>query len=197
MLLWGGQVVSTLGSSASNVIYPLLILQITDSPAAAGISAALGHIPYLLFSLPAGALIDRWDRKRVMILCDIGRALTVTTIAAALWLDVLTVWQIYAAAFIEGSFFVFFNLAEVAALPRVVAKEQLPQAAAQNEAAFAAAYIVGPSFGTLLYQSLGRAAPFVADAISYVVSIIDRKSTRLNSSHLVISYAVFCLKKKT
>ena len=59
----------------------------------------------------------------------------------------------------------------MAALPRVVPKEQLPQAAAQNEAAFAAAYIVGPSFGTLLYQGLGRAAPFVADAISYVVSI--------------------------
>lgn len=171
MLLWGGQVVSTLGSSASNVIYPLLILAITDSPAAAGIGAALAHVPYLLFSLPAGALIDRWDRKRVMILCDAGRALTVASIAAALWLDVLSVGQMYAAAFIEGSFFVFFNIAEVAALPRVVPKEQLPQAAAQNEAAFAAAYIVGPSFGTLLYQGLGRAAPFVADAISYVVSI--------------------------
>jgi len=171
MLLWGGQVVSTLGSSASNVIYPLLILAITDSPAAAGIGAALANVPYILFSLPAGALVDRWDRKRVMILCDAGRALTVASIAAALWLDVLNVGQIYAAAFIEGGFFVFFNIAEVAALPRVVPKEQLPQAAAQNEAAFAAAYIVGPSFGTLLYQGLGRAAPFVADAISYVVSI--------------------------
>src|SRR5205085_455910 len=138
MLLWGGQVVSTLGSSASNVIYPLLILAITDSPAAAGIGAALAHVPYLLFSLPAGALIDRWDRKRVMILCDAGRALTVASIAAALWLDVLSVRQLYAAAFIEGSFFVFFNIAEVAALPRVVPKDQLPQAAAQNEAACAA-----------------------------------------------------------
>src|SRR5437764_150507 len=91
MLLWGGQVVSTLGSSASNIIYPLLILAITDSPAAAGIGAALAHVPYLLLSLPAGALIDRWDRKRVMILCDAGRALTVASIAAALWLDVLSV----------------------------------------------------------------------------------------------------------
>jgi predicted MFS family arabinose efflux permease len=171
MLLWSGQVVSTLGSSASYVIYPLLILQITDSPAAAGISAALGHLPYLLFSLPAGALIDRWDRKRVMILCDVGRAVIVATIAAALWLDVLAVWQIYAAAFIEGSFFVFFNIAEVAALPRVVPKDQLPQAAAQNEAAFAGAYIIGPSFGTLLFQTLGRASPFVADAVSYLVSV--------------------------
>jgi len=173
MLLWSGQVVSTLGSAASSVVYPLLILAMTDSPAAAGIAAALSNIPYLLFSLPAGALIDRWDRKRVMILCDLGRALTVFTIPIALWLDLLTIWQIYAAAFIEGSLFVFFNIAEVAALPRVVPTTQLPQAAAQNEAAFGAAHIVGPSFGTLLYQTLGRAAPFVGDAVSYLVSVLS------------------------
>ena len=178
MLLWTGQVVSTLGSSASYVVYPLLILAMTDSPAAAGIAAALANLPYLIFSLPAGALIDRWDRKRVMINCDIGRALTVASIAIALWLDVLTVWQLYIAAFVEGTFFVFFNIAEVAALPRVVAKEQLPQASAQNEAAFAAAQIVGPSVGTLLYQTLGRAAPFVADAISYVASVVSLRLIR-------------------
>jgi predicted MFS family arabinose efflux permease len=171
MLLWSGQVVSTLGSAASSVVYPLLILAMTESPAAAGIAGALSHLPYLLFSLPAGALIDRWDRKRVMILCDLGRALTVLTIPLALWLDLLTIWQIYVAAFIEGSLFVFFNIAEVAALPRVVSTAQLPQAAAQNEAAFAAAHIVGPSFGTALFQLLGRAAPFVADAVSYLVSV--------------------------
>ena len=120
MLLWGGQVVSTLGSAASSIIYPLLILELTNSPSAAGVATAMYSIPYLIFCLPVGALIDRWDRKRVMILCDIGRALTVFTVPIALWLDVLTVWQLYAAAFVEGSLFVFFNLAEVAALPRLV-----------------------------------------------------------------------------
>ena len=170
MLLWGGQVVSTLGSAASSVVYPLLILALTGSPAAAGIAAALGSVPYLIFCLPAGALIDRWDRKRVMIVCDVGRALTVITVPIALWFDVLTLWQLYIAAFVEGSLFVFFNIAEVAALPRVVPVAQLPQAAAQNEAAFGAAHIVGPSLGTLLYQTLGRAAPFIADAASFLVS---------------------------
>lgn len=173
MLLWGGQVVSTLGSAASSVVYPLLILALTGSPAAAGIAAALGSVPYLIFCLPAGALIDRWDRKRVMIVCDVGRALTVITVPIALWFDVLTLWQLYIAAFVEGSLFVFFNIAEVAALPRVVPAAQLPQAAAQNEAAFGAAHIVGPSLGTLLYQTLGRAAPFVADAASFLVSSLS------------------------
>ena len=170
MLLWGGQVVSTLGSSATSIVYPLLILALTNSPSAAGVAAALRTIPYLIFCLPVGALIDRWDRKRVMILCDLGRALIVCTVAIALWLDALTVWQLYAVAFIEGSLYVFFNLAEVAALPRLVPAAQLPQAAAQNEAAFGAAEIIGPSLGTLIYQTFGRAAPFIADSASFLIS---------------------------
>jgi MFS family permease len=83
LLLWSGQVISTLGTSASQIVYPLLILALTHSPASAGIAAALASVPYILFSLPVGALIDRWDRKRVMILCDVGRGLTLASIPAA------------------------------------------------------------------------------------------------------------------
>ena len=172
-LLWSGQVVSTLGSSAASIIYPLLILAITNSPGAAGAASALRALPYLMFSLPAGALIDRWDRKRVMIGCDLLRALAVLTVPAALWFDRLTLTQIWLVAFIEGSLFVFFNIAEVAALPRVVPTADLPRAAAQNEAAFGAVQIVGPPLGTLLFQAVGRAAPFVADALSYLVSALS------------------------
>jgi predicted MFS family arabinose efflux permease len=171
--LWSGQTVSTLGTTASQIVYSLLILALTNSPAAAGLASALHAVPYLLLSLPVGALIDRWDRKRVMILCDAGRALTIATIPVALWLGALTVWQLYLCALVEGSLFVLFNIAEVAALPRVVEKEKLPEAAAMNEVAYGVASIVGPSFGTVLYQAFGRALPFVADAVSYVVSIVS------------------------
>ncbi|MGE5094570.1 MAG: MFS transporter [Betaproteobacteria bacterium] len=171
MLLWSGQVVSTLGTTATTVVYPLLILAITGSPEAAGIGGAFRAVPYVLLSLPAGALVDRWDRKRVMILCDLGRLAATLGIVASMAFDVLTVAQIYVAMTIEGSLFVFFNLAEVAALPRVVAPTRLPQATAQNEAAFGAANIVGPSLGTWLFQAIGRSAPFVFDAVSYAVSV--------------------------
>jgi predicted MFS family arabinose efflux permease len=173
MLLWGGQVVSTLGSAASSIVYPLLVLALTRSPAAAGVAAALRALPYLVFCLPAGALIDRWDRRRVMVLCDLGRCVAVASVALAIGFGVLTLWQLYAVAFIEGSLYVFFNIAEVAALPRVVPVAMLAEAAAQNEAAFGAAEIVGPSIGTLLYQTLGRAAPFIADAASYLASVVS------------------------
>lgn len=178
MLLWGGQLVSNLGSTASHVIYPLLILAITGSPVAAGVAGALRFIPYMIFSLPVGALIDRWDRKRVMVLCDAGCAIAVGSIPVAMAFDALTLWHIYAVAFIEGSLFVFFNIAQVAALPRVVPRAQLPQATAQNEAGFGVATILGPSIGTALYQGIGRAVPFIFDAISYVVSLVSLLAIR-------------------
>lgn len=172
MLLWSGQVVSVIGSGATQIVYPLLILSLTNSPAAAGIAAALGALPYILFSLPAGALVDRLDRKRVMILCDIGRAAVLLTVPIAMALNALTVWQLYICALLEGSLFVFFNISEVAALSRVVDKQQLPQAVAQNDVAFSIANIVAPSFGTVLYQ-FGRAIPFLFDVVSYFASAIS------------------------
>ncbi len=173
LLLWSGQVISGLGSAISGIVFPLLILALTNSPTAAGIAGALGSLPYLFLSLPAGALIDRWDRKKVMIVCDTGRALGMASIPIALVFNVLTVWQIYVVALIEGTLFVFFNIAETAALPRVVDKTQLPQATAQNHAAFALTGLIGPSIGTTLYSTFGRAFPFIADAISYGVSVVS------------------------
>jgi MFS family permease len=180
MLLWSGQVISALGSGISGIALPLLILAITTSVAnpngdtvIAGFAGALFALPYLLISLPVGALIDRWNRKRVMVICDAFRALNAATIPIAIFLNSLTVWQLLINAFIEGTFYVFFNIAEVAALPRVVDKRQLPQASAQNEGGFIAANLLGPPVGGFLFGSVSRAFPFIADAISYGVSVFS------------------------
>src|SRR5438067_3415828 len=170
MLLWSGQTVSTIGTEVSTLAFPLLILALTGSPAQAGFAGALRAFPYLVFSLPAGALIDRWNRKRVMILSDIGRALSMASIPVALVFWHVTILQLYLVSLIEGTLFVFFNLAEVACLPRVVEKEQLPAASAQHEVTFGITSLIGPSLGGALY-SMARMLPFLADAISYGASV--------------------------
>ncbi len=172
MLLWSGQLVSNVGTQVSTLAFPLLILALTNSPAQAGFAGALRALPYVIFSLPAGALIDRWDRKRVMILCDTGRALSMASIPVALVLGHLTILQLYLVSLIEGTLFVFFNIAEAACLPRVVPKEQLPAATAQNMATDGITVLLGPSLGGALY-TVGRLLPFVADAVSYMVSVIS------------------------
>ncbi len=172
VLLWSCQVVSTFGAHATGIIYPLLILALTGSPTQAGLATALRIVPYLLLSLPVGALIDRWDRRRVMITCHIGRAAVVASLPLAMAFDALVVNHIYAVAVLEGALHVFFNIAETAALPRVVAAAQLPQATAHNQVGFAVAGITGPALGTWAYQALGRAVPFVLDVATHLIGAV-------------------------
>ncbi|MGN6812650.1 MAG: MFS transporter [Thermomicrobiales bacterium] len=172
LILLGGQAVSAFGSQASQLALPLLILAVTGSPAQAGIVGALRGLAYLLFGLPAGALVDRWERKRLMAVCDIVRALALASIPVALITGRLTVVQLYAVNFLEGTLSIFFGLAETAALPRVVPREQLAAAVAQGEATGAMASLVGPALGGALF-GLGRGLPFVADAVSYAVSAVS------------------------
>ena len=161
--------VSTLGSHAADIVYPLLVLALTGSPATVGWVTALRATPFVLLCLPVGAMVDRWDRRRVMLVCDVGRFLVVGSLAVALWLDEPRLAHIIAVAVVEGTLMVFYNLAEVAALPRVVPRPLLPRASAINQAGFAAAGIAGPAIGASLFQ-IGRALPFVVDALSYAVS---------------------------
>lgn len=172
MLLWSGQTVSSIGSGVSDLAFPLLILALTHSPAQAGIAGGLRTLAYVCFSLPAGALADRWDRKRMMLLCDTGRALVLATIPVAAALGGLTFLQLCVCAFVEGTLFVFFNLAEVAALPQVVAPEAVPAAMSQNAATQAIADLVSSPLSGLLF-TIGRALPFLADALSYSASVLS------------------------
>jgi MFS family permease len=172
LLLLSGQIVSNVGTQVSTLAFPLLILALTGSPAQAGFVGTMRVIPYLLLSLPAGALADRWDRKRVMILCDTGRAFCFASIPIAYVFGHLTLVQLYLVSLFEGILFVFFNLAEVACLPRLVKKEQLAEATAQNVTVNSASYLVGPALGGVLY-GLGKFVPFLTDALSYVVSVVS------------------------
>ena len=161
--------VSTLGSHTAGIVYPLLVLALTGSPEIVGWVTALRITPFVLLCLPVGAMIDRWDRRRVMLWCDLGRGMVVGSLPLAMLLGPPTLAHIVAVAVVEGTLMVFYNLAEVAALPRVVARPHLPQASAINQAGFAAAGIAGPALGTALFQ-VNRALPFAADALSYAVS---------------------------
>jgi MFS family permease len=169
LLLRLGQSVSSLGTGVSQLAFPLLILAETHSPAAAGIAAALQQTPLFLFSLPAGALVDRWNRKQVMLLCTLGLMLCLASIPLALLVSGrLTLVHIYLVAFAIGSFATFYQLAQLGALTRLVTKEQMPTAVAQNEAVYSTVSLLAPSLSGFLF-SIRRFLPFVADAISYLV----------------------------
>ncbi len=113
--------------------------------------------------------MDRWNRKRTMILCSAGSAVALASIAVAYALSALTIAQIVAVSFIEGTLGLVFGLAESSALPQIVSKEQLPTAVAQNQAQYAVSALIGPPLGGALY-GITHLLPFVVDACSYAVS---------------------------
>ncbi|MFF2363798.1 MFS transporter [Streptomyces sp. NPDC058122] len=169
--LWSGQVVSTLGAQTSGTAMPLLVLATTGSPSDAGIVGAAGTLPYLVAHLPAGPLVDRWNRRRILLVSEICGGLALSTVPIALWLGRVTVVHLAVVAFIQGLCFVFFGLAERAALPKIVPAALLPTAIAHNEARSRGAALAGPPLGGILF-GIGRAVPFLADALSYAVACI-------------------------
>lgn len=168
-LLWGGELLSEVGSQTATVAYPLLVLALTGSPAKAGVVGLAKWLPLAIFALPAGVLADRVDRKRLMIACDLIRMLGAASIVLLLLISEPAYLQIVVVAFLDGGMFITSYICERGALRQVVEPDQLQDAVAQNEARTFAAGIVGPSLGGVLF-SVGRALPFIVDVASYICS---------------------------
>ncbi|MGW7363962.1 MFS transporter [Streptomyces sp. NPDC054841] len=169
-LLWTGAALSFLSSRVTAVAYPLLVLWHTGSPLATSVVSFAALLPLLLVQLPAGALVDRWDRRRLMIGCEAGRFLALATVAAAVATGTVSVPHLAVVAFVEAALTIFYRLAERGAVRNVVPQEQLPAALAANEARSRAAGLVGQPGGTLLH-ALTRWAPFLFAAVGSLVSL--------------------------
>lgn len=168
-LLWFGQVVSDTGTEAGLIAYPLLILALTHSPVIAGLVGTVRMVVQLILGLPGGALSDRLDRRLTMVVCDSGRAVVLALLAALVLVHLVSWPVVLAIAVIDGGANVLFDPSASAALPAIVADEQLEQAWATTQGRSYAAGLAGPALGGFLF-GLGRAVPFVGDAASYVVS---------------------------
>lgn len=176
LIWWGGQTVSQLGGEISTLAIPLLVLALTGSPAQAGAVGATRLVPYLLFSFPAGALVDRWNRKWVMMVSDAVRGLALSSLPVALFLGHLTAAQLYLVAFIEGVGFTFFMTAQIASITQIVAGAHLPQAAAFSESSGSLATLVGPTLAGVIISlgktvAIGATLGLLATGVSYLFSV--------------------------
>lgn len=169
VLLQTGQALSTVGSEASGVAYTLLVLALTHSPAKAGLTGFARLVPWVLFALPAGVIVDRWNRKYVMIVSDAARVVALAGLGVAVATGELTFVLIPIVAFVDGAMHVFFNIAEIGAVRSVVPKPQLQRAFATEQARLNGVYLAGPPLGGALF-GLGRSLPFLVDAVSYAFS---------------------------
>ncbi|HLI66487.1 MAG TPA: MFS transporter [Caulobacteraceae bacterium] len=155
VFLVAAQGVSITGREIEGIVLPLLVLALTGSPAQVGLVAAAQGLPYLILGLPAGALVDRWDARRVMMACDAVRTLAFASLPAAWALGVLSMAQLYGVALITGAAFVFYNIAEISGITRLVGQEDLPRALSVNGVVEWVGANGGPVLGGVL-TGLGR-----------------------------------------
>jgi MFS family permease len=167
---WTGQVVSVLGTSFTQFAVPLLIFQLTHSAVNLALTMAAEFVPYLLFGLLIGAWVDRLDRKRLMIIVDIGMAFVIGSIPLMAALEHLTVWWIYGAIFVNQTLFIFFSAAEFAAIPSLVGTDDLVTANGRIQASYFAAMVLGPLLAGALVALVPIPALLLVDAASYLVS---------------------------
>jgi MFS family permease len=164
------QGVSALGDAVSFTALPLLVLALTGSGLMMGIVGALSMLPDLFFGMIAGALADRSDRKRMMFLADLGRAILTALIPLSVILGGPTMAVILIVTAPMSILRAFFLAGYTASVPILVGRSQLARANSIFEAIYSFGYIIGPAIAGLLAASIGPGLTLAIDAASFALS---------------------------
>jgi len=178
-LFFLGQTTSLVGTWMQSVAQGWLVLQLTNSAYYVGLVSALGSLPVLLVSLPAGVFADRSNRRRVVVVTQMLALVQALVLAGLIWMHRVELWHVAAAA-------VFLGLVNAVDIPTrqslifdLVGKDDLMNAIALNSSAFNAARIIGPAIGGILIGGIGIAACFFLNGVSYVAVIAGLLAMRL------------------
>ena len=172
VILWSGQAVSELGSSMSVLVFPLIGYAITGSVGLAGLATAATLLGQVVAGLPAGALVDRWPRRRVLLVGNLAGLAVFGSLAGVTLSGHLTLAHLIVAGFASGVVSSFLDPAASAAVRSVVPAQQLPLAYTRLQARRHAVDLSGPPLGGALY-SVARGLPFLVDAVSYLLTALS------------------------
>ena len=167
-LLWFGELASTVGDMAMFIALPFYIYNLTNSVLVTGAMLIVQTVPSLLFSSIAGVLVDRWNRKRIMVAADLLRTLVLLPLFILNFHDWL--WIIYPVVFVKASIAHASGPAKSAIIPRFVGKKYLMKANSLNAMGTCLASLVGPSLGGILLGLMGLNSVIFLSVASYVIS---------------------------
>jgi MFS family permease len=171
--LWAAETVSQVGTQITLVALPVLAVTILHAtPFEMGVLTALETLAFLVIGLPAGAWVDRWRRKRVLVVNDLVRAIALASLPVAWWLDVLTLPQLFVVATIMGTATVFFDVAYQSYLPTLVQPTQVVEGNSKLAASQEVARVAGPGITGVLLRVLGAPVLIAFDAVSFLLSAL-------------------------
>ena len=170
--LWASATVSNLGDGVLVAAGPLLMTTLTREPFVVALAAVVGYLPWVLLGLPAGAIVDRVDRRRLTIVVNVARAIVLGLLAATVATGTVSVPILLGAIFLIGAAETFADNASGALLASAVAKAQLGVANARlSGTRILANELAGPPIGALLF-GIGMAVPFALDGLCSLAGAI-------------------------
>ena len=160
------------GSGVSLAAGPLLVASQTRDPLLVSMAVLAQSLPALIFGFVSGAVADRFDRRRIIALVNVGRAFVMGVVAATIALGSVSIWLVLTALFVLGTAETFANVAGSSLLPRLVRREDLGIANARLQGAFVLVnQLVAPPIGALLF-AIGMALPFATDAACFTLGAV-------------------------
>ncbi|MDT0158723.1 MFS transporter [Microbacterium sp. ARD32] len=163
---------SNIGDGVALAAAPLLIASMTSSPILVASGAVLQFLPWLLFGLHAGAIADRFDRRRLVMLANAARAVVLTALVVFLVTGTASIWIVLAVAFLYGTAEVFVDTTASTLLPMLVRPADLGLGNARLQAGYLVAnQFAGPPLGAFLFAA-GAAWPFLLEVLCVVLAIV-------------------------
>jgi MFS family permease len=184
-LFFIGQVVSNTGTWMQRIAQDWLVLSLTGSSAAVGITTALQFLPMLLFGLYGGVLVDRLPKRPTLLLTQASMAVTGLALAFLTLSGHVQVWHVYVAAFAVGLATVVDNPARQSFVSEMVGPGQLQNAVSLNSANFQSARLVGPAVAGLMITGVGTGWAFLANGLSFAAPITGLLLMRARELHVV------------
>jgi len=163
-----GQAISQSGTWIDKVAQAWLVLALTHSAFAVGLLAACQFVPFSVFGLMAGVIVDRLDTWRTVVVTQAIRMVIASTLAGVVLAGVVQVWMVYVLAVLTGIVLVLDAPSRQQLTFKMVGRDELPNAVALNSSLFNAARIVGPGIGGLLIAAFGVGPAFAINAASFV-----------------------------
>jgi MFS family permease len=170
-LYWFGQLFSVLAQNMEHVAQGWLVLELTNSPLALGLTGLAQAIPTITLTLLGGAVADRADRRRIMIAAQSGVALIFLTLTALVLTRHAALWHVMVLAFLGGGIRAFDRPSRMAILPQMVPREDIPNAVAIGGTIWQLCRLVGPAAAGILIYLFGVGPTYAACFLGSFASI--------------------------
>ncbi len=180
-LLYPASLLSNIGTWAQRIAQDWLVLELTHNNAVIlGAVTALQFLPSLLLSLWGGLLADRFDKRKLLFLTNLGGGLGSAVLGILVVTHVVQIWHVYVLAFVVGVFSAVDAPIRISFNSELVGKDDLPNAVSLNSANFNLGRLIGPGASGLLIAAFGTGPSFLINALSYVAMIVALSRLRVS-----------------